>query len=70
VEPGAGWLEALLPLLHEDADEGVKLAENALKGFQAAYHGVFHPWPAAQDRPDDGGRWRPPAYFGSARRHG
>jgi len=35
--------EALLPLLHEDGDQGVKLAEDALKGFQAAYHGVFHP---------------------------
>ncbi|MGE0284261.1 MAG: protein adenylyltransferase SelO family protein, partial [Rhizobiaceae bacterium] len=34
--------EALLPLLHQDADEAVKLAENALKGFQAAYHAVFH----------------------------
>lgn len=35
--------EALLPLLHQDADEGVKLAETALKNFQSAYHAVFHP---------------------------
>jgi uncharacterized protein YdiU (UPF0061 family) len=35
--------EALLPLLHDDRDEGVKLAENALKGFQSTYHAAFHP---------------------------
>ncbi len=35
--------EALLPLLHADRDEAVKLAEGALKGFQDAYHAVFHP---------------------------
>jgi len=35
--------EALLAILNPDQDEAVKLAETALKGFQGAYHGVFHP---------------------------
>lgn len=34
--------EALLPLLHEDKDEGVKLAQEALSGFQGHYEAAFH----------------------------
>lgn len=34
--------EALLPLLHEDGDEGVKLAQTALAGFQSHYEQAFH----------------------------
>lgn len=34
--------EALLPLLHEDADEAVKLAQVALSAFQGHYERAFH----------------------------
>ncbi|MFI0848385.1 YdiU family protein [Mesorhizobium sp. IMUNJ 23232] len=34
--------ETLLPLLAENDDEAVALAEDALRKFQAAYDGVFH----------------------------
>jgi uncharacterized protein YdiU (UPF0061 family) len=34
--------ETLLPLLHEDGDEAVRIAEGALKKFQSIYEASFH----------------------------
>src|SRR5690606_25225222 len=36
------FAETLLPLLHEDQDEAIKLAENSLATFQPAYQATFH----------------------------
>ncbi|WP_157016821.1 protein adenylyltransferase SelO [Mesorhizobium xinjiangense] len=38
----ARFAESLLPIIHEDQDEAVRLAEEALKTFQAAYDVAFH----------------------------
>ncbi len=38
----ARFAETLLPLLADDRDEAVRLAEAALRGFQPAYEAVFH----------------------------
>jgi uncharacterized protein YdiU (UPF0061 family) len=38
----ARFAETLLPLLAEDRDEAVRIAEAALRGFQPAYEAVFH----------------------------
>jgi uncharacterized protein YdiU (UPF0061 family) len=34
--------ETLLPLLHENEDEAIRIAEGALKAFQPAYDATFH----------------------------
>ena len=36
------FAETLLPLLHDDQDEAIKLAEDALATFQPAYQATFH----------------------------
>ena len=38
----ARFAETLLPLLHEDLDEAVKIAEGALKTFRQHYEPIFH----------------------------
>lgn len=38
----ARFAETLLPIIHDDHDEAVRLAEQTLKTFQAAYDASFH----------------------------
>ncbi|MGL4774611.1 MAG: protein adenylyltransferase SelO, partial [Clostridium sp.] len=38
----ARFAEALLPLLHEDREKAIKIAENAIGGFKSIYEGTFY----------------------------